>query len=96
MIGSAEDISAQKRLEDKLAFLATQDILTGLPNRNFFHDQAKLTVSQARYSDDLVAFLVIDIDHFTTINENHGFKMGDKVLQIVASRVKHSSEKAIW
>lgn len=92
--GSAEDISAQKRLEDKLAFLATQDILTGLPNRNFFHDQAKLTVSQARYSDDLVAFLVIDIDHFTTINENHGFKMGDKVLQIVASRVKAQLRKS--
>ena len=94
--GSAEDISAQKRLEDKLAVLATQDILTGLPNRNFFHDQAKLTVSQARYSDDLVAFLVIDIDHFTTINENHGFKMGDKVLQIVASRVKAQLRKRDW
>ncbi len=92
--GSAEDISAQKRLEDKLAFLATQDILTGLPNRNFFHDQAKLTVSQARYTDDFVAFLVIDIDHFTTINETYGFKNGDKVLQIVASRVKAQLRKS--
>lgn len=92
--GSAEDISAQKRLEDKLAFLATQDILTGLPNRNFFHDQAKLTVSQARYTDDFVAFLVIDIDHFTTINETYGFKSGDKVLQIVASRVKAQLRKS--
>lgn len=92
--GSAEDISAQKRLEDKLAFLATQDILTGLPNRNFFHDQAKLTVSQARYTDDFVAFLVIDIDHFTTINETQGFKTGDKVLQIVASRVKAQLRKS--
>nr|WP_321297224.1 sensor domain-containing diguanylate cyclase [uncultured Sphaerochaeta sp.] len=92
--GSAEDISAQKRLEDKLAFLATQDILTGLPNRNFFHDQAKLTVSQARYTDDFVAFLVIDIDHFTTINETQGFKSGDKVLQIVAARVKAQLRKS--
>lgn len=92
--GSAEDISAQKRLEDKLAFLATQDILTGLPNRNFFHDQAKLTVSQARYTDDFVAFLVIDIDHFTTINETYGFKSGDKVLQTVASRVKAQLRKS--
>ncbi len=92
--GSAEDISAQKRLEDKLSFLATQDILTGLPNRNFFHDQAKLTISQARYSDDFVAFLVIDVDHFTTINEDHGFKMGDKVLQTVATRVKAQLRKS--
>ncbi|MEA5031296.1 MAG: sensor domain-containing diguanylate cyclase [Sphaerochaeta sp.] len=92
--GSVEDISVQKRLEDKLSFLATQDILTGLPNRNFFHDQAKLTISQARYSDDFVAFLVIDVDHFSTINENHGFKAGDKVLQIMAGRVKAQLRKS--
>lgn len=91
--GSIEDITVQKRLEDKLSFLATQDILTGLPNRNFFHDQAKLTISQARYSDDCVAFLVIDIDDFSSVNEEHGIKVGDRVLQLAAMRIKGQLRK---
>ena len=92
--GSIEDISVQKRLEDKLTFLATQDILTGLPNRNFFHDQAKLTISQARYSEDFVAFLVVDIDHCSHLNETYGFKAGDKILQTVATRLKGQLRKS--
>ena len=52
--GSIENITYQKKLEDKLSFLVTQDILTGVPNRNFFHDQAKMTISQARYTEDIV------------------------------------------
>jgi diguanylate cyclase (GGDEF)-like protein/PAS domain S-box-containing protein len=92
--GSIEDITFQKKLDDKLSFLATQDILTGLPNRNFFHDQAKLTISQARYNEDLVAFLVFDLDHFAAINETYGYKTGDRILQIVASRTKTQLRKS--
>jgi diguanylate cyclase (GGDEF)-like protein/PAS domain S-box-containing protein len=92
--GSVEDITFQKKLDDKLSFLATQDILTGLPNRNFFHDQAKLTISQARYNEDLVAFLVVDLDHFSVINETYGYKTGDRILQIVASRTKVQLRKS--
>lgn len=92
--GSVEDITFQKKLDDKLSFLATQDILTGLPNRNFFQDQAKLTISQARYNEDLVAFLVLDLDHFSVINETYGYKTGDRILQIVASRTKVQLRKS--
>ncbi|AEV30039.1 PAS domain S-box/diguanylate cyclase (GGDEF) domain-containing protein [Sphaerochaeta pleomorpha str. Grapes] len=92
--GSVEDITFQKKLDDKLSFLATQDILTGLPNRNFFQDQAKLTISQARYNEDLVAFLVLDLDHFSVINETYGYKTGDRILQIVASRTKIQLRKS--
>ena len=92
--GSVEDITFQKKLDDKLSYLATQDILTGLPNRNFFQDQAKLTISQARYNEDLVAFLVLDLDHFSVINETYGYKTGDRILQIVASRTKIQLRKS--
>ncbi|WP_320129920.1 GGDEF domain-containing protein [uncultured Sphaerochaeta sp.] len=91
---SVEDITFQKKLDDKLSFLATQDILTGLPNRNFFQDQAKLTISQARYNEDIVAFLVMDLDHFSAINETYGYKTGDRILQIVANRTKIQLRKS--
>jgi diguanylate cyclase (GGDEF)-like protein/PAS domain S-box-containing protein len=92
--GSVEDITFQKKLEDKLSFLATQDILTGLPNRNFFQDQAKLTISQARYNEDLVAFLVVDLDRFSEINDKYGHKTGDRLLQMVAGRTKTQLRKS--
>ncbi|MDX9939159.1 MAG: sensor domain-containing diguanylate cyclase [Sphaerochaetaceae bacterium] len=92
--GSVEDITVQKRLEERLSFLATQDILTGLPNRNFFQDQAKLTLSQACYSDDSVAILIIDIDRFAMVNEEFGIKGGDKILQMSALRIKEQLRKS--
>jgi len=92
--GAIEDITYQKKLEDKLSFLATQDILTGLPNRNFFQDQAKLTISQARYTDDIVAMLVINVDHFAGINETYTYKVGDRLLQLIAGRIKAQVRKS--
>ena len=92
--GAIEDITYQKKLEDKLSFLATQDILTGLPNRNFFHDQAKLTISQSRYTDDIVAMLVINVDHFAEINETYSYKVGDRLLQLIAGRIKAQVRKS--
>lgn len=92
--GTIEDITYEKKLEDKLSFLATQDILTGLPNRNFFHDQAKLTISQARYNEDLVAILIVNVDKFTQINETYSHKTGDRLLQLIASRIKSQVRKS--
>ena len=93
--GTLEDVTLQKKLEDKLlSFLATHDILTGLPNRNFFHAQSKLTLSQARYSGDIVAFLILDIDSFADITAEHGGKAGDEVLQISAERMKELMRKS--
>lgn len=92
--GTLEDVTFQKKLEDKLSFLATHDILTGLPNRNFFHAQSKLTLSQARYSGDIVSFLILDIDSFTEITAKYGSKAGDGVLQISAERMKELMRKS--
>lgn len=88
--GALENVTLQKQNEEKLTFLATHDILTGLPNRNFFHDQAALTISQARYNGDLLAFMVFDLDYFNRINETFGTKVGDKLLQESALRVRTS------
>jgi len=92
--GTLEDVTLQKELDDNLSFLVTHDILTGLPNRNFFHAQAKLTFSQARYSGDVVAFLILDIDSFAGITAKYGSKAGDEILQISAERMKELMRKS--
>jgi diguanylate cyclase (GGDEF)-like protein/PAS domain S-box-containing protein len=86
--GSIEDITSQKDLENKLSFLATQDILTGLPNKNAFFEQANFVINQARYNQDIVCLLHLDLDFFTDINYVHGTKTGDRLLQIVAKRIR--------
>ncbi len=92
--GAIENITYQKKLEDKLSFLATQDILTGVPNRNFFHDQAKMTISQARYTEDIVAILTINVDRFSEINDKYTHKVGDRILQLIAGRIKLQVRKS--
>lgn len=92
--GALENVTLQKQNEEKLTFLATHDILTGLPNRNFFHDQAALSISQARYNGDLLAFMVFDLDYFNRINETFGTKIGDKLLQETAGRVRTQLRKS--
>ncbi len=92
--GAIENVTLQKQNEEKLTFLATHDILTGLPNRNFFHDQAALSISQARYNGDLLAFMIFDLDYFNRINETFGTKTGDKLLQETAHRVRTQLRKS--
>ena len=92
--GSLENVTLQKQHEDKLTFLATHDILTGLPNRNFFNDQAALTISQARYNGDILAFLIFDLDYFNRINETFGNKIGDRILQLIAERTRIQLRKS--
>ncbi len=92
--GAIENVTLQKQNEEKLTFLATHDILTGLPNRNFFHDQAALSISQARYNGDLLAFMVFDLDYFNRINETFGTQIGDKLLQETALRVRTQLRKS--
>ncbi len=89
-----EDVTLQKKLEDKLSFLATHDMLTGLPNRNFFQAQAALTFSQARYNGDLVAILNMNIDDFSGFNARFGREKGDKLLLFIADKTKELMRKS--
>ncbi len=70
---------------DKLNHLAFNDQLTGLYNRHFLFDVAAQRVARAlRHKYDLW-LLMIDIDHFKSINDNYGHPAGDKILTQVAA-----------
>jgi two-component system cell cycle response regulator len=68
--------------------MAATDALTGLYNRRFMEKQlSALTVSAANRGKAL-AVLMIDVDYFKSINDNHGHDVGDRVLQELASRMR--------
>jgi diguanylate cyclase (GGDEF)-like protein len=76
-----------QRREGELAFLATHDSLTGLPNRTLILDRVTQMLARSRRSQTPVAALFIDLDNFKTINDTLGHGVGDELLRAVAARL---------
>ena len=72
-----------KPQRDKLNKLAFYDQLTGLHNRHYLIDIAAQKLSSAKKESSPLWVLMIDIDHFKSINDNYGHSVGDKVLKMV-------------
>jgi diguanylate cyclase (GGDEF)-like protein len=76
------------RREEELAFLATHDPLTGLPNRTLILDRVEQMLARSARSKAPVAALFIDLDNFKSINDTLGHGVGDELLCAVAARLK--------
>ncbi|MES2366560.1 MAG: EAL domain-containing protein [Pseudomonadota bacterium] len=87
-IGIQTDISEHKRDEERLAYQSTHDALTGLPNRNLLKDRLQQAIAQTDRSEDSVALLFLDLDHFKLINDSLGHAEGDRMLLDVAERLR--------
>ena len=81
-------LAAQMRQSDEARQNAEQlariDVLTGLHNRRAFFDLALPTLSSAERKDRLSSLIMLDVDHFKQINDQHGHGVGDYVLIEVA------------
>ncbi|MGQ9836399.1 MAG: EAL domain-containing protein [Cyanobacteriota bacterium] len=84
VIGIAIDITARKEAETQLQHLAHYDPLTQLPNRAFFQRYLRERLQQS----EPLAVLFLDLDDFKTINDSLGHTVGDRVLQIIAQRLR--------
>ncbi len=87
------------RRQEELAFLATHDALTGLPNRTLILDRVEQMLVRSRRSQTPVAALFIDLDNFKTINDTLGHGAGDELLRAVAAtarrrRARHRRARA--
>ena len=88
-IGTATDVSAQKRAEERLLHDAVHDNLTGLPNRELFFDRIGAAVALAAAGGAVLpTVFVIDIDRFKEVNESVGMNAGDTLLITMARRLK--------
>ena len=79
--------SERHRADEQLAFLATHDALTGLPNRTLILDRVEQMLARSRRSQAPVAALFIDLDNFKAINDTLGHGVGDELLRAVAARL---------
>jgi diguanylate cyclase (GGDEF)-like protein len=77
----------RKRTDEELAFLATHDALTGLPNRTLILDRVEQMLARSRRSQTPVAALFVDLDNFKDINDTLGHSVGDELLRAVAARL---------
>ncbi|NIF26419.1 EAL domain-containing protein [Pantoea sp. Tr-811] len=82
------DISAIKHSEQELAYLAHHDPLTGLPNRLLFNDRAEQALAAAQANKRGCALLLLDLDHFQSINDGLGHTIGDQLLKLVGERLR--------
>jgi diguanylate cyclase (GGDEF)-like protein/PAS domain S-box-containing protein len=83
-IAQLQDISARKQLEEHLRHLADHDALTGLRNRRLFEHDLKLQVARSQRYGEQAAVMVIDLDAFKRVNDEHGHAIGDELLRAVA------------
>jgi diguanylate cyclase (GGDEF)-like protein len=75
------------RREEELAFLATHDALTGLPNRTLILDRVEQMLARSTRAHTPVAALFVDLDNFKAINDTLGHHVGDELLSSVAARL---------
>ena len=87
--GTVLDISERKEMEERIAFQAHHDALTGLYNRSFFIEQLDRELDRARRMHTRVGLLYIDLDEFKPVNDLHGHAIGDRVLREVAGRLEN-------
>lgn len=87
-VGVFTDISERKAHEERIAYLAHHDALTGLPNRASLEAYLAGALARAGRHQTQLAVLFIDLDHFKTINDSLGHQVGDHLLCEVARRLQ--------
>jgi diguanylate cyclase (GGDEF)-like protein len=82
-----QDITEQRRSEAKIAHMAHHDALTGLPNRVLLNQQLEQALTRVKRGE-MIAAHFLDLDHFKNVNDTLGHSAGDKLLTIVAERLR--------
>jgi len=84
---AASELERQQMVQN-LERLAHQDDLTGLYNRNLFLSLLEQSIARARRNKEQIGLIFLDLDHFKDINDTLGHEAGDRVLTLIAKRLK--------
>src|SRR5471032_3520251 len=85
--GYISDISDLKRVEEELRALSVTDSLTGIHNRRYFQERLTTEMTRVERGGGELSVIMLDIDHFKRINDQHGHAVGDLVLQVICKRI---------
>jgi diguanylate cyclase (GGDEF)-like protein len=78
------------RAQAALLRLATRDVLTGAFNRGMFEELANKEIARSRRERLTMSLLVLDLDHFKSINDTYGHAAGDTILQTVVELIRRT------
>ena len=87
--GYVSDITDLKRVEEELRALSVTDALTGIHNRRYFQERLTTEMARVERGSGELSVIMLDVDHFKRINDQHGHAVGDRVLQAVCERIGH-------
>lgn len=87
ILGTGQDITVRKAVENEINNLAFYDSLTQLPNRRLLNDRLEKAMSASKRSGLYGALLFLDMDNFKPLNDMHGHGAGDLLLMEVAKRL---------
>ncbi|MBY0242164.1 MAG: diguanylate cyclase [Burkholderiaceae bacterium] len=85
-----QDITAQKREQQRLLKLSQIDALTGLTNRAGFQQKLADTMQYCHDNGAMMAVMYMDIDRFKPVNDTHGHSVGDALLKAFSGRLAHA------
>ncbi len=83
-----EEMAYRQEAQSRLAYIASHDGLTGLPNRTLFNEILNQATQNTREHGPSLALMYIDLDHFKDVNDTRGHAAGDALLQGVAARLR--------
>jgi diguanylate cyclase (GGDEF)-like protein len=86
--GVGSDITKLRQSEEKIAYMARYDALTGLPNRTMVHDTLAEQLQRAIRLSSSATLMFLDLDRFKTVNDTLGHPLGDSLLCVVADRLR--------